>query len=338
MRSHFRRPTIALLTAVGTLFAAVLTARAQLAAAPADNLNQRYANGIVAIAEEKVITVDDVRREIGPLVPEIQRTARSEQEFNEKLEALQEDVINNLIDRVLIVKEFYKDEKRRVPSSYIDNQLAETIITQFDGDRSKYLAYLRSRGISQKDYRKEIEEDMIFSFMRSQQMKSGMTVSPTRIEAYYNENKERFYQEDSVKLRLIQISRTPQDSDDTLKAKAGTVVTELNAGADFGDIARKYSQDSRKSKGGDWGWQRRSDLRKEFSEVIFSLKKGERSEPLVTPEGAFIFLAEDRKYAGTLSIDDVRPEIEKALVQQSSRKAMERWLEKLRRNAYVKHF
>jgi peptidyl-prolyl cis-trans isomerase SurA len=338
MMSSFRRQTIALLTAASAVLAAALPARAQLAAAPSDNLNQRYANGIVAIAEEKVITVDDVRREIGPLVSEIQRTSRSEQEFNEKLEALQEDVIQNLIDRVLIVKEFYKDEKRRVPSSYIDNQLAETIITQFDGDRSKYLAYLRSRGISQKDYRKEIEEDMIYSFMRGQQSKSGSTVSPTRIEAYYNENKERFYQEDSVKLRLIQITRTPQDTDDTLKARAATVVTELNAGSDFGDLARKYSQDSRKSKGGDWGWQRRSDLRKEFSEVIFALKKGERSEPLVTPEGAFLFLAEDRKYAGTLSIDEVRPEIEKSLIQQSSRKAMERWLEKLRRNAYVKHF
>ena len=338
MRSSFRQQTIALIAAAGALFTAALTARAQLATAPGDNLNQRYANGIVAIAEEKVITVDDVRREIGPLVGEIQRTSRNEQEFNEKLEALQEDVIQNLIDRVLIVKEFYKDEKRRVPASYIDNQLAETIITQFDGDRSKYLAYLRSRGISQKDYHKEIEEDMIYSFMRGQQSKSGSTVSPTRIEAYYNENKERFYQEDSVKLRLIQISRTPQDTDDTLKARAATVVTELNAGAEFGDLARKYSQDSRKSKGGDWGWQRRSDLRKEFSEVIFALKKGERSEPLVTPEGAFIFLAEDRKYAGTLPIDEVRPEIEKSLVQQSSRKTMERWLEKLRRNAYVKHF
>jgi peptidyl-prolyl cis-trans isomerase SurA len=309
-----------------------------LASAPADNLNQRYANGIVAIAEDKVITVDDVRREIGPLVPEIQRTSRNEQEFNEKLEALQEDVIQNLIDRVLIVKEFYKDEKRRVPSSYIDNQLAETIITQFDGDRSKYLAYLRSRGISQKDYRREIEEDMIYSFMRGQQSKSSSTVSPTRIEAYYNENKERFYQEDSVKLRLIQITRTPQDTDASLKARASTVVAELNAGAEFGDLARKYSQDSRKTKGGDWGWQRRSDLRKEFSDVIFTLKKGERSEPLITPEGAFLFLAEDRKYAGTLPIDEVRPDIEKALVQQSSRKTMERWLEKLRRNAYVKHF
>jgi len=338
MRSSFRWPTIALFAAAGAVFAAVGSAQAQTAGAAGDNLNQRYANGIVAIAEEKVITVDDVRREIGPLVSEIQRTSRNEQEFNEKLEALQEDVIQNLIDRVLIVKEFYKDEKRRVPSSYIDNQLAETIITQFDGDRSKYLAYLRSRGISQKDYRKEIEEDMIYSFMRGQQSKSGSTVSPVRIEAYYNENKERFYQEDSVKLRLIQITRTPQDNDDSLKAKAATVVAELNAGSDFGDLARKYSQDSRKSKGGDWGWQRRSDLRKEFSEVIFTLKKGERSEPLITPEGAFLFLAEDRKYAGTLPIDEVRPEIEKSLVQQSSRKAMERWLEKLRRNAYIKHF
>ena len=337
MRSLFRRQIIALVAA-GAAFAAASLARAQLASAPADNLNQRYANGIVAIAEDKVIPVDDVRREIGPLVPEIQRTSRNEQEFNEKLEALQEDVIQNLIDRVLIVKEFYKDEKRRVPASYIDNQLAETIITQFDGDRSKYLAYLRSRGISQKDYRREIEEDMIYSFMRGQQSKSGSTVSPTRIEAYYNENKERFYQEDSVKLRLIQITRTPQDTDDSLKARAGTVVAELNAGAEFGDLARKYSQDSRKSKGGDWGWQRRSDLRKEFSDVIFTLKKGERSEPLITPEGAFLFLAEDRKYAGTLPIDEVRPDIEKALVQQGSRKTMERWLEKLRRNAYVKHF
>lgn len=312
--------------------------QAPQADAPQDNLNLRYANGIVAIAEDKVITVDDVRREIGPLVPEIQRQSRNEQEFNEKLEALQNDVIQNLIDRVLIVKEFYKDEKRRVPASYIDNQLAETIITQFENDRSKYLAYLRSRGISQKEYRREIEEDMIYNYMRQQQSKSGSTVSPVRIEEFYNENKERFYQEDSVHLRLIQISRAPEDTDDTLRVKAEAVLAELAAGADFGDLARKYSNDARKGRGGDWGWQRRPDLRKEFSDVIFELKKGEHSQPLIAAEGAFLFYAEDRKYAGTLPIDEVRPEIERALVQQGSRRATERWLEKLRRNAYVKHF
>lgn len=326
------------LLASAGLFLGFISLRAQLAQPPPDNLNMRYANGIVAIAEDRIITVDDIRREIGPLVPEIQKQSRSEKEFNEKLEALQEDVVQNLIDRVLIVKDFYSDEKRKVPDSYIDNAVAETIITQFDGDRSKFLAYLRSRGISQKDYRKEQEEDMIYGYMRQQKAKSASTISPVKIEAFYNENKDRFYQEDSVHLRLIQVTRAPEDTDDTLRAKAATIMTELAAGADFGEVARKYSQDTRKGKGGDWGWQRRSDLRKEFSDVIFTLEKGQRSEPLIMPEGAFIFFAEDRKHAGILPLDEVRPDIEKALVQQGSRQATERWLEKLRRNAYVKHF
>jgi len=329
--SHF-------LLVITGLFLGGVIARGQLATTPPDNLNLRYANGIAAIAEDRVITVDDIRRQIGPLVPEIQRQSHNEKEFNEKLEALQEDVLQDLIDRVLIVKDFYKDEKRKVPESYVDNDVAETIISQFDGDRSKFLAYLRSRGISQKDYRREREEDMIYGFMRQHQAKSGSTVSPVKIETFYNENKDKFYQEDSVQLRMIQLARGPDDTDDTLRAKAAKVISDLEGGAEFGDLARRYSQDSRKTKGGDWGWQRRSDLRKEFSDVIFSLNKGQRSEPLVMPEGVFIFLAEDRKHAGVLPLDEVRPEIERMLVQQSSRQATERWLEKLRRNAYVKHF
>ena len=55
-----------------------------------DSLNLRFANGIVAIAEDKVITVDDVRREINPLLPQLNRESRNEQEFNQKLEALQD--------------------------------------------------------------------------------------------------------------------------------------------------------------------------------------------------------------------------------------------------------
>jgi len=189
LRGH-RLSSIALF-AFTAISCALVTARGQTAQ-PNDNLNLRYANGIAAIVEDKVITVDDIRREVGPLIPEIQKQSHNEKEFNEKLESLQEDVVQKLIDRVLIVKEFYKDEKRHVPASYVDNMVAETIITQFDGDRSKYLAYLRSRGMSQKDYRKEQEEDMIYDYMRQQQAKSASTVSPVKIEAFYNENKERF--------------------------------------------------------------------------------------------------------------------------------------------------
>lgn len=339
----FRRPRV--LSAIVLVIAATCPGILSAQGVPADSeaavtqqLNLRFANGIAAVVEDKVITVDDIRREIAPLIPQIERESRSQREFNEKISALQDNIVQELIDRVLIVKEFYKDEKRRVPASFIDNQIAEIIATQFDGDRSKYLAYLRSRGISQKDYRKEVEEDMIYGYMRQQQRKSASTVSPVKIQTFYDENKERFYQEDQVHLRLIQFTRASDDTDESLRAKANDVVSRLQGGASFVDLARLFSQDARRTRGGDWGWQRRSDLRDEFAQVAFSLDKGEYSEPVILPEGAFLLFVEDRKHAGILPIDEVREQIERILVQQSARQAQERWLEKLRRGGYVKHY
>jgi len=304
-----------------------------------DGLNLRFANGIAAIAEDKIITVDDIRREISPLLPQLQREARNEAEFNEKLQQLQDSVVQDLIDRVLIIKEFYKDEKHKgVPASYIDNSISETIATQFDGDRSKFLAYLRSRGISQKDYRKETEEDMIYGYMRQQQRKSASTVSPVRIQTFYDENKDRFYQEDQIHLRLIQFTRAADDTDATLQAKGEDVLRQLKSGTSFTDLARLYSQDSRRTKGGDWGWQRKADLRKEFSDVLFTLEKGKTTDVMIMPEGAFILFVEDRKHAGIQSLDEVRDQIERILQQQGAQQAQDRWLERLRRNGYVKHF
>src|SRR5688572_20314350 len=74
-------------------------------AAVAENMNLRFANGIVAVAEEKIITVADVMQEIGPLLANVRASSRNEKEFQQQLEQLQDDTIQNLIDRVLIVKE-----------------------------------------------------------------------------------------------------------------------------------------------------------------------------------------------------------------------------------------
>lgn len=308
------------------------------AALAQDGLNLRFANGIAAIAEDKVITVDDVRREIAPLIGQLQREARNEREFNEKLEQLQDEVIQNLIDRVLIVKEFRKDEKKQIPASFVDNRISDIQAEQFDNDRSKFLSYLRSRGTTLREYRREVEEDIIYQYMRSQQRKSQSLVSPVRIETYYNENKDRFYQEDGVHLRLIQFTRTAGVTDQTLLDRANEVTRRFRNGEAFEALAKEFSQDSRRNRGGDWGWQKRSDLKAEFSDPLFNLKPGEISEPIVLPEGCFILFAQDRKYAGIQPIDEVRDDIERILVQQMARQSQETWLERLRRNGYVKHY
>lgn len=307
-------------------------------ASVAENLNLRFANGIVAVAEEKIITVADIMQYIGPLLPQLRQEARSEKEFQERLEQLQDSAIQDLVDRVLIVKEFRKDEKRQIPHHYVDNAIADEIAERFEGDRSKYLAFLRAKGQTPRDYRREKEEDIIFSYMQGQQRKSQSIVSPVRIETFYNENKDRFYQEDAVHLRLIQLNRVEGETDATLTEKANGILTRFKGGEKFDDLAKEYSNDVKRSKGGDWGWMKRSDFKKEFSDPAFDLKKGEASKAILLPEGAFLLFVEERKFAGIQPIDEVRDQIERMLVQQMGRSSQERWLERLRRNGYVKHY
>jgi peptidyl-prolyl cis-trans isomerase SurA len=307
---------------------------------PDDGMDLRFANGIVAVVESKAITVDDVRRKLQPYLQQMQREARNEKEFAEKLEALKDDIIQTEVDRVLVLKEFYKEKegetKKTIPASYIDNQVSEILITQYDNDRSKFLAELRRQGKTIRDFRKEVEEDIAEGYMRQQQRKSQSIISPVKVETFYNENKDKFYQEDSVHLRLIMFSRADGATDETLRAKAEAAIARVRAGEKFEDVAKEVSQDTRRAKGGDWGPQKRSDLKPELSEPLFKLAKGEVTEPIILPEGAFLMYVEDRKFAGTQPIDEVRDQIERILVQQMARISQERWLERLRRNGYVK--
>lgn len=319
-----------------TVFAQTPTAAPASEEKGTDNLSLRFANGVVAVAEDKIITVDDLRREITPRIPAIRRSARNEKEFNERIEALQDEIIQSMIDRVLIVNEFKKDERRKVPESYINNAIAEEQIRRFDGDRSKFLAYLRNSGLTYRDYRKKVEDDMIYDYMRGQQRKNQNIVSPARVEAFYNENKERFFQDDQVHMRLLSLTRQTDETDEQLLARAAKVVDRFKAGEKFEDLARELSQDSKRTKGGDWGWQPRADLKPEFSKPLFALEKGQATAPIIAPEAAYILYVEDRKFAGIQPLADVRDQIERLLVNQMAKEAEDRWLERLRRNAYVK--
>lgn len=303
----------------------------------AENLQLQYANGIVAVAEDKIITVADVMQEIAPLLPQLKADARTDKEYYDQLERLQDGAIQDLIDRVLIIKEFRKDEKRHIPSSYVDNAMADELAERFEGDRSKFLAFLHSRGKTIREYRREKEEDIIYHYMQGQQRKSQSVVSPVRIETYYNENKDRFYREDEVHLRMIQLTRTEADTDSSLKRRAEEILSRFKAGEKFEDLAKELSQVNR-TKGGDYGWMQRSSFKPEFSEAAFNLKKGEASTPILLPEGCYILYAEDRHYAGIQPLDEVRDQIERVLITQMTRSSQERWLERLRRNGYVKHY
>ena len=136
-------------------------------------------------------------------------------------------------------------------------------------------------------------------------------------------------------MRMIQFSRATGETDAQLLARINTAVARMSAGESFEDVAKQLS-DTRRTQGGDWGWKKRSDLKKDFSDPLFVLEKGKTTGAILQPECGYLLYAEDRRYAGIQAIDDVREQIERILIQNMARVSEERWLERLRRNGYVK--
>jgi peptidyl-prolyl cis-trans isomerase SurA len=295
------------------------------------------ANGIAAVVEDRIITLDEVQREIALLIPQLQRDSRNEAEFQQNVRALWDEVVNSLVDRVLIVKNFKKDGAQ-IPRSYLETELKELIRQDFNGDRGRFLQYLNSQGISVRDFRRDLEERIIVQYMRGQMRRSESIVSPEKMELFYEEKKHTFYQDEAVHLRIIQLTPLTNESDDILLQTAETIERRLQEGESFSDLARRYSQDRRRREGGSWGWIKTDELREDWSEIVAALKPGQASDPITSREGIFILYVEDYRPAGIQPIHQVRDQIETILASQMAREAQTRWLERLRQNAYVRFY
>ena len=93
-----------------------------------------------------------------------------------------------------------------------------------------------------------------------------------------------------------------------------SIYQDLQKGADFGQLARQYSQDKNSSVAdGVMGWYGRGQMLKEIEDVAFGLRKGEMSHPFLSTIGYHILLMKDRKSYGesgeTFSRDVEMPQI-----------------------------
>jgi peptidyl-prolyl cis-trans isomerase SurA len=312
-------------------------AQAQLETPQADRSIMRLGNGIAAIAESEIITVEELRRELEPIIPRLRLEAKSEADFNQLVSKLSRDVLQNMIDRIIILKAA-EEKGLMIPESYIDQEYDETIARDFGGDRSKFLQYLKQRGETPREYRKEIYRRVAVNAMRQQNRKSQSEISPERIEEFYVKNKIRFYQEEALHLRQIILTPLADEGLAPLRQTSMQVITELEAGANFGDLARKYSQDSMGRRGGDWGWVNRSDLREELSSVAFALRPGQHSQPVELNGTIFILYCEAKRDEMIQPVTQVREAIEEVLVGEIARETQKRWIETLRSKAYIRYY
>lgn len=122
---------------------------------------------------------------------------------------------------------------------------------------------------------------------------------------------------------------------DQAKAKIDAIRAQLAAGADFGDLARKESEDAAtNAKGGDMGWFEAGGWGSAVADQVRVLKDGEVSQPFQSDIGWHLI-----KLVGTRSTDvsqqAARESARQAILRRKSQDEYDSFLRQLRSEAYV---
>ncbi|MGH7115865.1 MAG: peptidylprolyl isomerase, partial [Stellaceae bacterium] len=94
------------------------------------------------------------------------------------------------------------------------------------------------------------------------------------------------------------------------EAQAKSIIAQLDKGADFATLAKKYSTDPGAASGGDLGYFTRDDMVPAFSAAAFALPVGKYTEtPVKTEFGWHVILVEDRRVKKPPSFEEARAEV-----------------------------
>lgn len=294
-------------------------------------------NGIAAIVEKRIVTYDDVQRKLTPLVPQIQAESTSQEDFGKRIDTTGRQILEEIIDEILIVNEF-NTKKGAVPETFLNNQYFSFIKENFQGDRSLFQEYLKAQGQTDRQFRESQKENAILSFVRFEIERSQSEISPEKIQKYYKENSKQFYQDEAIHLKQITLSPVANEGTNLLMQEADKALEELKSGKSFEDVAKRFSQDSMKERGGDWSWLNRKDIRKELADIAFSMAIKTHSNPIQIGKHVFILFVEDKRKDGIQPLDKVRDQIEKTISANISKHAYNQRLERLRKKTHVKYF
>jgi peptidyl-prolyl cis-trans isomerase C len=139
-------------------------------------------------------------------------------------------------------------------------------------------------------------------------------------EKYYKEHAKEFTQPAMVKASHILIMVDKEADAKTVKAaeaKAKGLKAKLNKGADFAELAKKYSDDpGSKPKGGDLGFFPKGRMVPEFEKAVFSMKKGQISDPVKSKFGYHIIMVEDIKEEKVKPMSEVDAQLQQRVTMQ----------------------
>jgi peptidyl-prolyl cis-trans isomerase D len=143
------------------------------------------------------------------------------------------------------------------------------------------------------------------------QLRQRAQVSEDDEKLYYQGHIDQYKLEDRAHVAHILFKTVGKTDAEVaeIKKKADDVLTKAKHGGNFADLAKQYSEDTSKDKGGDLDWIVRGQTVPEFESAAFSLPKGAISDLVKTQYGFHIIQVIDRQTARTQTFDEVKAPI-----------------------------
>ncbi len=298
-------------------------------------------NGIAAKVNGSVITKNEVAFMLSPIYAQlVTQFPRRGPEFDKQFNEAREKILQELIDRRIILDEF-KQLGASIRPHLIDEEVKRQMRELYNGNEELFREELKKSRMTMDGYRKMTLEKMVVQAMRAQQFSDAPPPLPNEIQNEYNEVKStlRDVTKDKITFRKIFIPATDPDnpvaSPETQLALAEDIAKQAKEGKSFEELAKTYSKDAFAALGGLQENLPRTDLSPEFSAILFDAPENQVVGPLLDPRGFTIVVILSKALGPAPALSTVRPMIEERVRRKKTSEQYDRWIESRRKRAMI---
>ncbi len=312
--------------------------------APASPYGGTTVEEIIARINDRIITSSDYERALKELDQEERQRGATMQEASEA----RKDLLRNLIDQQLWLSK--GKELGITGETELVNRLNEIRKQYHLASLDDLEKAAQEQGVSYEDFKANIRNGIITQQVMRDEVGRKISITPGEVQRYYEEHKQNYARDESVRLSEILVSTgTPAPSATepggvqatdpaklaAAKAKAEEIEAKLHAGGDFADMAKTFSDGPTAAAGGDLGEFKRGALAKVLEDEVFALKAGEWTAPIRTKQGYVILKVTQHTPGGIPPYKDVQQDVEQTYYMSKMEPAIRDYLTKLRDEAFI---
>jgi len=232
-----------------------------------------------------------------------------------------QEILDQLITDILL-EEFIDRQGLVVASEEIErevNQVRSNITGNQKDSGQSLEKVLASIGSNMSEFQRSIKHSLALEKYFDNKL------DDKTLEKYFDGNKSLFNGE-SVKVCHILIDTRNMKTQEELShalEQIKSIKKEIDQGAAFDEMAKKYSNCPSAQNGGDLGFiQRKGNLARLFSDAAFSLRRGQVSEPVQTEYGYHLIKVTEKKEGANVKFVDVKQKVRLAVLDEETVKLL----------------